>query len=473
MTRAQVDAYRFGQRRLEAALARRDPVLLHEEIRVQRRTVTTGLVLACLVLLAFFGYAKVADKPAWERQSIITAKQSGRMYVVIGEPRQLVPVRNMVAARLVAAASRQAGRGASGSTASTVIDDAVLERAPRTAAAGVAGADGVRLPSDAEPLRIGPWAVCDVGPSTVLIVGAGPGVPMPRDQALLLKSPEGEIYLLTGGRRHRLDDVLAVQRAYDLVDVQARPVSAALLGLIPEGRPLAYPDIPDAGAAAPDSLPARVGDIVRTSGAGGERYYLVLTDGVVAVSVPIANLIRGRSGIDRSRPAISVPAEQLNGVARRSLAALDGIPDVMPRVPTGPDTATACWQWDDKGSGGAINLSAVPPIPPTQQVTQLARADGPGPGLDRVSVPTGKPLVVRTAVGGSGAALWLVSDTGVAFRVAGGAKNPNETATALGIRPEAADPAPGQALQLLPAGADVDLQNANRTVDVLIGPAES
>ena len=124
-------------------------------------------------------------------------------------------------------------------------------------------------------------------------------------------------------------------------------------------------------------------------------------------------------------------------------------------------------------------------VPPDQQRTQLAQADGAGPRLDVVSVPTGRPLVLRTETGG----IWLVSDTGVGYRVAGGsgggagaagdagaAGGPgaaNETVTALGIRPDTGDPAPEQALRLLPAGPDLDLQSVTRTVDVLIGPGPS
>lgn len=489
VTRLQLDAYRFGQRRLESALARRDPVLMHEEIRGQRRVVLTGLALAILVLLGSFGYARVASKPAWERQTIIAAKQSGRMYVVIHRPHRLVPVRNMVAARLVLAAAAGPGRApAAGAVA--VIDDAVLDRAPRTAAAAVPGADGVRLPDGASPDPLGDWAVCDVadgGPRTVAVAGAAPAAPMPADQGLLLQSLVGDLYLVTGGRRHKLDDVEDLQRAYDLVDVRPRKVSAALLQAIPEAAALRMPDIPDSGEAAPGGLPARVGDIVRVAGAGGERFYLVLAGGVQEVARPVANLIRTGPGVDRSRPPVLVGAEQVNVPGRAKLPGLEDFPTGMPRVPSGPDAQSVCWRWYANG-GGALTLGRDAPIPPDQQRTQLAQADGAGPKLDVVSVPTGRPLVLRTSTGG----VWLVSDTGVGYRVAGGggavggagaavgaaggpglaagAGAANETANALGIRPDAGDPAPEQALRLLPAGPDLDLQSVTRTVDVLVGP---
>ena len=49
-TRDQADAYRFGVRRMEAALVRGDPVPLHEQIRSQRRAALGGVVLGLLGL---------------------------------------------------------------------------------------------------------------------------------------------------------------------------------------------------------------------------------------------------------------------------------------------------------------------------------------------------------------------------------------------------------------------------------------
>lgn len=498
VTRMQLDAYRFGQRRLESALARRDPVLLHEEIRGQRRVVSVGIALATVGLVAAFGYAKVAGKPAWERQDIIAAKQSGRMFVVIHDPDRLVPVRNLVAARLVlAAARRSAGRSVSpGGVTPAAIDDVALEQAPRTALAAVPGADGVQLPAGDDVASVGPWAVCDVTTPTAQTIvvagaGAGPGTApdgmprrMPDDQGLLLESPDHDLYLLMGSQRYRLDSVDAAQRAYDLVDVTPRTVSAALLSAIPEGRPIKVPTIPDAGETGPAGLSAEVGEVVRVTGdapGAGDRYYVVLADGVKEISRPVANLIRAGQRIDRSHPPAVVPSEQINAIKRErtALPGLDQYPSLTPVVPRGPGNQTLCWQWDDRARGGAVTIGAQPPVPVKQPPTQLAQADGLGPKLDMVSVPTGVPVAVRAAGGdaagsaagdATGGGIWLVSDTGVAYQVAAGQGGDNETAGALGVRPRAAGPAPAQALRLLPEGADLDLQSAARTVDVLVDP---
>jgi hypothetical protein len=67
VTRVQVDAYRFGLRRMDAALVGRDPIPLHEELRGQRRAVVIGLVLAMIGLAGAAILARLdvgTDRPA-------------------------------------------------------------------------------------------------------------------------------------------------------------------------------------------------------------------------------------------------------------------------------------------------------------------------------------------------------------------------------------------------------------------------
>ena len=106
VTRAQVDAYRFGLRRMDAALVSQDPVPLHEELRGQRRAVAVGVVLAMLGLAGAAIWAKLSPDPKWQDAAVIVGRQSGAMYVVSRQPKsdQLVPVANLAAGRLVLAA---------------------------------------------------------------------------------------------------------------------------------------------------------------------------------------------------------------------------------------------------------------------------------------------------------------------------------------------------------------------------------
>jgi hypothetical protein len=83
-TRDQVDAYRFGLRRLEAALVRGDPVPLHEQIRSQRRAALAGLLLGLLALCAVAVYSQVAPRPDGRPGAAVIGEPSGAPGVVIG-----------------------------------------------------------------------------------------------------------------------------------------------------------------------------------------------------------------------------------------------------------------------------------------------------------------------------------------------------------------------------------------------------
>jgi len=105
-TRDQVDAYRFGLRRLEAALVHGDPVPLHEQVRAQRRAVAAGLVLGVLGLAGALVTGLVNPQPEWQRKDLVLGSPSGALYAVAHDPDRLVPVANAVAGRLVLAALR-------------------------------------------------------------------------------------------------------------------------------------------------------------------------------------------------------------------------------------------------------------------------------------------------------------------------------------------------------------------------------
>ena len=58
-TTSQVQAYRFVLRRMESALVRKDAVMLHEPMRHHLRATAVGLLLAVLLLVAFFVFNKI------------------------------------------------------------------------------------------------------------------------------------------------------------------------------------------------------------------------------------------------------------------------------------------------------------------------------------------------------------------------------------------------------------------------------
>ena len=90
MTRVQVDAYRFGLRRMDAALVSRDPIPLHEELRGQRRAVVIGLVLAMIGLAGAAILGRLDLGAAGRDDQTAPASQSGAPRTVVGGPEPLV-----------------------------------------------------------------------------------------------------------------------------------------------------------------------------------------------------------------------------------------------------------------------------------------------------------------------------------------------------------------------------------------------
>jgi hypothetical protein len=478
VTRLQLDAYRFGQRRLESALALRDPVLLHEQMRTQRRTVAVGLVLATLIGAIMVGYVKFTHRDAWQAQTIIVSNQTNQMYVVIHRPDRLVPVRNLAAARLVLKAAGDPKSGLAGLVGPSDparftpvrLDQAALAGASLTAPSALSGAPDTNLPGADTPLApAAPWALCATGGGrTMLIQG-------PTDTTRPLGPGEGLVltdgrdnYLVTGEHRYLIGAGGAA--AYDLKDalVGAPSVPASLLALIPPVRLGTGHNVELAALPLEVSTPgstSRTVQVVRVERPGqDERNYLVTAGRAVLLSAPLAKLIRAGLGQDVSQPAPMITVDQINAYTPLALPWVNQYPSYQPVIQRGPDTAVLCWQWDADGRNPRLRVAATPPVPATQPVTTLAQADGPGAQLDQVSLPSGA-VIATSAVAGADAGLngplgyWLVSSTGVGYPI-----KDADTARALGI--EAPISAPVDALDALPRGSELSLAEAGRTVDV-------
>ncbi|MGQ0572995.1 MAG: type VII secretion protein EccB [Pseudonocardia sp.] len=492
-TRDQADAYRFGLRRLESALVRGDAVPLHEQVRAQRRAAVAGALLGVLALAGVAIFALVSPRPEWTRQAVVVGKQSGSMYVVAHGPDRLVPVANLVAARLVLGALQRGGSG-SGDPATAVpvvVPDDALAGAPRTAAAGVAGAEAVRPDAPGIPPR---WAVCDqveAGGSgrvrltgTTVVAGATPPAAPAPGSGVLLTVPDGSTWLVTGGRRHRIDVAdQMVLATLGLAGAVPRPASAALVSAMPEGVRLERPAVAGGGAAGPAGLPERVGDVLMVRPAGGDaRPHVVLADGIQPVAPTLAQLLWAarpdpapalpstggttapRRSADGAAPR-EVDATQVAGVAVVERLAVAGWPAAAPSMVGIADAAVVCWAWSGEPGAapeGLVTTGAAVPMPVDARTMALAQADGPGERLDSVVLGAGGGPVRSVPAGGAAEAgvLFLISETGIAYGVA-----PGETPRMLGVT--VAPPAPEAAVRLLPGGPAVDAADAGRLVDVM------
>lgn len=427
------------------ALVRRDVAMFDDPLRAQSISLAIGGLLAVLVLAAGVVVGLVRGNGVSDSAPIVMARETGALYVRVGDT--LHPVPNLASARLVA-------RSAAAPVSVDAASIAALKRGPLM---GIPGAPAVI----GEPLRDPVWTVCD-DDRTVVVVGRSDVDHLESSRSVLV-TPRGEgaatTYLLYGGRRAAVDlRNVAVVRTLRLDGIVPVPVSQTLLDIVPEVPAITPPSIAGAGTPGPAALAgAAIGAVVSV---GGDPF-VVLREGLQRVGEVAADLIRYAYDTD-GRPPITVAP---NAVA--SLPVADELPvGTFPRhagTPVGAAEGLAvCARWRPDGLGPRASKTVVvvgeSPYGNATQVTDLAQADGPGPAVDAVAIPGGASVYVRSAriLGddGAGGARFLVTDAGVAFGV-----HDDDTATFLGLG-DAAEIAPWPVVANLPRGPELGVDAA-------------
>lgn len=452
-TRLQVSGYRFALRRVECALLRGD---LHGAggcPRGRPASLTIGCVLAALVMAGYAVLALLRPHPALDRAQIVMDRESGALYVRVGDTWHPVP--NLASARLIAesAASPLPVRGSD------------LGRTKRGPLLGIPGAPQ----SLGKPLRPdeSAWTICDADDSGATTVIAGPTERSPvwgltADQAILVSAPSGSpAYLLYRGQRAVVDPAdAAVSRALRLDGRRPRPVSQSLLNAVPEAPPIRAPRVPGAGEATP-GLPGFVaGSVLRITRADGDEYYVALSTGVQRIGRVAADLLRFTNARGAAHATTVAPD------AIRAAPIVDALPvaEFPDRAPTVADGAgVLCAAWEPAPSGRpevALLAGARVPVPSGRTPVTLSQADGRGPALDAAYVPPGRSAYVR----GSGpvGTRYLITDTGTRYPV-----HDDDAAHDLGL--PAANPAPWPIVAALPAGPELSRHNASLARDTVAG----
>ncbi|HYX98134.1 MAG TPA: type VII secretion protein EccB [Mycobacterium sp.] len=455
-TRLHISGYRFMRRRIECALLGRDLRSVNEPIRAPAQSLMAGLASAVILLAGCVVLALLRPQPGLSTAPILMEKQSGALYVRLGET--LHPVLNLASARLIAKTNAD--------PQPTVAS--ALSRGRRGPLLGIPGAPQfLGTPLREDELR---WTVCDSREGTTVVVGRGEGLRshhLVRDQTLLVNpSPGGSTYLLYGGRRSvvNLADA-AVVRALGPDGQVPRTVSPLLLNVIPEAPPLTAPRIPDAGVRNSSSLPGfPVGSVLRVTRTGGDEFYVVLTDGVQRVGQLAADLVRFTNP-QSTRTVMSVAPDVIRNAPAVTRLPVSGFPD-QAKNPRATDDGTLCAGWAYAASGNVDISFSVGGLPLSdgEGPASLAQADGRGPAVDAVYLPPGRSAYVRaTGLSGGNARAgtrYVVSDSGVRYAI-----HDDDAAHDLGM-PDTMIAAPWPVLATLPAGPELSRANASVARDV-------
>lgn len=466
-TKWQAQAYRFGVRRLESAVSAGDPLLRGDPVRRRLNiALIVSVVLAALILGGFAVYGFIRPAPTIGDAQVVIDSDTGGAFVARNGT--LYPAMNYASAMLAASQ----GESQSGDKAPTVtsVDDDAIGDEPRGPQLGIPGAPNV-LPSSAS-LVGAQWTVCDdTTVNTALPPGSKPDVKTtaivgPRhpvlgqlgaDDGMLVSADGGHTtYLLWTGGRSEIDlGNNTIRLAFGLpANVAPRPISAALLNVIPQNKDIVAPDIAGAGGAPPyaQALGVTVGEVFGLERADqSHTAYVALQDGVQPVTPLVGDLVRDQ--LDENKQLPLVAPKLLRDAPRANHIDTSIYPRVSPHLIGYAEHKAICvFRSGNRLNNARIYALGNDPLPAGAKPVTVTR-----PGaltVDQVYLPPGKGAVFTSATPKQNVgfhALFVVTDEGVAYPVVSG-----PALVALGYTAPDITPTAPELISLLPAGPALD-----------------
>jgi type VII secretion protein EccB len=461
--RDQIQAYQFLRRRLVSALVAADA---NHPVSPSRRLVlgtVLGLVAALLVTAVFgiIGLLNPSGGKDWLAGGKVIVEEGTGARFVLGADGALHPVLNYASARLLAGGNGDA-------TVSVSAEN--LGKAGRGTQIGIAGAPD-SLPASTA-LVTAPWTSCSrttqdapasAEPRTaVLLAAPASGVELPRDQGVIVRLPQGEKFLLAGGRRYKLGDEAATALQFDSYPTIA--VSARWIDTVASGRDLTALPVAGAGDRGPavGGRDTRVGEVLSVVDAmaapgAATSYYLVRADGLEPVGQTEASLLvttEANAVAYSGTPApVEVRAADVAGAPKLAAPRAGGadpaaFPDRIPgKAPITGNSVTLCAQ------GSRLLVSAEFPLPAGSRAIQVTTRSEARVADEVFVPPSGGAVVVETG----SATTYLVTDTGRKYPVVN-----TQALASLGYGGVARQSIAGSLLALVPMGPALDPATAGR-----------
>ncbi|MGC4994607.1 type VII secretion protein EccB [Nocardia salmonicida] len=457
-TRAQVNGYRFLLQRFEHALVRRDVRMLHDPMRIQFRSLMTGLVLAVLVTAGCAVLAFLRPQGQLGDAKIIMGSSSGALYVMVDKT--MHPALNLASARLITGSSESP----------TSVKDSKLASVPRGPLLGIPGAPS-SLPGSVDRDR-SEWTLCEDptdGLRSTVLDGTpqlGPQIRPSGANEAVLASRDGATYLIYDGKHARIDmNNDAVVAALQVRGVRPRPIGTGLLNATVAAPELVAPAIPDAGA--PSAVRGGnfvVGSVIRVQGVNGTQPYVVLAEGVQKVSEFTAEVLRASNSMGLTVIPLLSP-DAIGGLPVVQTLPVGQFPANAPAIISMDTDPVACAAWS-RGAGdqaATLRLLVGRQLPLATGRTPVVLVAGDAAHSAYIPASTGEFIQVTGIELDSTRrdALFYVTDTGVRFGIPDAA-----TAVILG---QTAKPklVPWQIISQLPAGPMLDRQSALIARDIV------
>jgi type VII secretion protein EccB len=462
--RDQAQAHAFVMGRLVSALLRAGPDAPITPLRRFLVGALIGVIFGCIGMVGFgvYGFFVPGGSTAWRTPgAMVVEKETGSRYVLVDGV--LRPVLNYASARLILGRQPKV----------VTVSRNSLRDAPRGLPVGIVGAPDY-LP-DAGQLTGRHWRVCSAlrpdatgkdKPYVILDVLPTPAAaPADSGQALLARTPAGQLYLIADGRRLSIPQP-ATLGALGYAADKASLVGWAWINAVPAGPDLTAEDIPARGAAGVqiEGRATMAGQLFKVPGLDAstpEQYFVMRTDGLSPLTPLGAALMLADPATRRSYPGGSPAIAELGRatLAGARMSAISSVNEALPATPPTPmpiGTGQApCLGLAMTDAGPTVGISVA--VPPT------AEAAGSGAGAaDLVVVRPGIGLLARAlpAPGVADGTLYVLVDTGVRYPISS-----VEAATALGYAAGLAVPVPAPILSLIPSGLPLDIAAARATVN--------
>ena len=481
--RDQIQAYQFLRRRLVSALVTSDP---NHPTSPHRRLVM-GTVLgtvATMLTAAGFGISGMmapSPPPDWQHTGLVILDSDGGGRYVLDNGGVLHPVTNLASARLLANGVKTVS-----------VTTALLRNTPRGATLGIANAPDM-LPDPANVIAAPDPVACSratsdipkvTGPvSALLLAHAGDNtallsgmIALPEGRALLVQTPKGERYVITGGLKYKIAGTDVMPALSDYQTAKLLPVAASWLSTLPSGRDLALTTVPNVGDTGPRvaGVKRKVGEVltVKNTVSNTTQNYLVRANGLEPIPQIEAELVKANPANAAVNSDTGGQLQVSDVTAVPLLPAGDdaqGYPAGVPAPVSGLGDNTVVCATGDGTAPAQIALSIAYPLPTGARTVPTSAPQG-GAVADEVYLPPGTAAIATVHVEANAqnpnasqqnAPVWLITDAGTKYPLTDGTAR-----GALGYGNATPATLPATALAMLPAGPSLDEADAQKPVVV-------
>jgi type VII secretion protein EccB len=458
-TWAQIKAHFWLRRRVGYGLTLRNVSMQFDLARWLRSIPAVAAVVLLVVCGGAYIFSVIRPAGKIGGSRLVMDRVSGRKYVNANG--LLYPVLNEASAKLIVGMA----------TEPVGVRRAAIAGRPQGPTVGIAGAP------DEMPVTNGPStavAVCQkvplesvAGHVMVAVLDGGVVFGSRADRMgpldAIVGTLNGQTWVIWGGKKSVVDpndrivlSALGIDR-----DVLNRPVplTPAFANAVPSGLPLVDPAVPDAGMPAPWSLgrPLSVGAVVQSALPGrGQRFYLVLKDGVQEVSPTVAAMLRSENAFGAADAPVVDP-DALAKVPQVTVVQTSQYPPAPVDVLSAQDKPVTCWTWE-KGrtaSNAAMAVVAGTELPIAAAADALLSpvvgAHDGATVADAVYMAPDAANWVRTTgnsqSSSSQESYWWLAPSGSRF----GVNSADHSRESLGL-PDVTLPMPWSVLRLFPSG---------------------